>query len=82
MKHSLKNKNKEQGARSPSHGKDMFCVYVLKSDKDDKLYIGYTDDLRRRFEEHNKGKEKSTNLRKPFKLVYYEAYFSQKDAKY
>ncbi|HRY52742.1 MAG TPA: GIY-YIG nuclease family protein [Candidatus Portnoybacteria bacterium] len=60
----------------------MFYVYVLKSEVDDKLYIGYTDDLRRRIEEHSKGKSKATNPRKPFKLVYYEAYFSRSDAKY
>ena len=70
------------GAISPSLEKDMFYVYVLKSEKDDKLYIGYTDDLRRRVEEHNKGKSKATNPRRPFKLVYYEAYFSKSDAKY
>jgi putative endonuclease len=59
----------------------MFYVYVLKSEKDSKLYIGYTGDLRRRIEEHNKGSERSTNPRKPFKLIYYEAYASIKDAK-
>ncbi len=32
----------------------MFYVYVLKSVKDDGLYIGYTDDLKRRIFEHNK----------------------------
>ncbi|MDD2731052.1 MAG: GIY-YIG nuclease family protein [Candidatus Portnoybacteria bacterium] len=60
----------------------MFYVYVLKSEKDGKLYIGYTNDLRRRVVEHNSGAGKTTNPRKPFALVYYEAYLSQKDAKY
>jgi putative endonuclease len=49
-------------------------VYVLKSLKDHKLYIGKTDDLKRRFKEHNKGKVLSTKNRVPFELIYYEAY--------
>jgi putative endonuclease len=59
----------------------MFFVYILKSKKDNNLYIGYTNDLRRRIEEHNLGLNQSTRLRKPFKLIYYESYFSKSDAK-
>ncbi len=58
----------------------MFYVYILKSLKDDKLYIGHTSDLKKRIKEHNKGKNFSTACRKPFSLVYYEAYKSQEDA--
>ena len=58
----------------------MFYVYVLKSNKDDKLYIGYTNNLRRRVSEHNNGKNFSTKNRGTFSLVYYESYKSQKDA--
>lgn len=58
----------------------MFFVYILKSKKDKNLYIGYTNDLRKRFKEHNLGLVNSTKLRKPFYLVYYEAYLSQQDA--
>jgi len=58
----------------------MFYVYVLKSKKDLNLYIGYTSDLRKRLKEHNEGKNLSTRNRFPFRLVYYEAYESKKDA--
>jgi putative endonuclease len=58
----------------------MFYVYVIKSKKDKKLYTGYTNDLKRRFKEHNSGYNKSTKGRKPFELVYYEAYKAKKDA--
>lgn len=58
----------------------MFYVYVLKSKKDNKLYIGYTNNLKKRVYQHNKGKNFSTAYRKPFSLVYYEAFKSQKDA--
>ena len=55
-------------------------VYVLKSNKDNKFYTGYTKDLKLRFELHQKGKIYSTKNRKPMKLIYYEACLSQKDA--
>jgi putative endonuclease len=58
----------------------MFFVYILKSKIDKKLYIGCTNDLRRRLKEHNLGLVESTKSRKPFYLVYYEAYASKDDA--
>lgn len=61
---------------------DMYYVYVLKSDKDDSLYIGYTNDLKRRFVEHNKGENVSTKHKTPFQLVYYESYRARADAKH
>jgi len=60
----------------------MYYVYVLKSLKDDSIYVGYSNNLKRRFVEHNSGENKSTKHKIPFKLVYYEAYISQSDAKY
>jgi len=60
----------------------MHYVYVLKSVKLGELYIGQTNDLKRRFDEHNGRKNISTKFKAPFKLVYYEAYFSKSDAKH
>lgn len=59
----------------------MFYVYILKSEKDNKLYIGCSIDLRRRVVEHNEGANKATKSRRPLNLIYYEAYASQADAK-
>ena len=59
----------------------MFYVYILRSRKDEKLYTGYTDDLRRRLTEHNNGESRATKSRLPLDLIYYEAYASQADAK-
>jgi len=56
-------------------------VYVLKSLKDSKYYIGFTKNLKRRLLEHNKGKVKSTRIRVPFKLLCYEAYPNRKIAR-
>lgn len=51
----------------------MQYVYVLRSTKDGKLHTGCTENLRKRFSEHNDGKVSSTKGRGPFELVYYEA---------
>jgi putative endonuclease len=59
----------------------MFYVYILKSLKDDKLYIGSTNDLKRRLSEHNNGLNRSTKARRPFEIRYYEACFSNNDAR-
>jgi len=59
---------------------NMYYIYILKSKKDLKLYIGFTKNLKNRFKEHSKGKVKSTKNRRPFILVYYEAFLSKEDA--
>jgi putative endonuclease len=58
----------------------MIYVYVLQSEFDSGLYIGMTTDLRRRFEEHQGGSSLSTKGRRPWKLIYYEAYLQESDA--
>ena len=58
----------------------MFFTYILKSEKDENLYIGYSTDLRKRIKEHNSGLVMSTKSRRPWHLVYYEAYASKQDA--
>ncbi|OGU36508.1 MAG: hypothetical protein A2068_07060 [Ignavibacteria bacterium GWB2_35_6b] len=58
----------------------MFTVYVLKSLKDEKRYIGFTSDLERRLSEHNLGKVKSTKNRKPFELIYTENFSTKPGA--
>jgi len=44
------------------------------------MYTGYTDNLRKRFNMHNKGYITSTKKRKPFELIYYEACLNQQDS--
>ena len=51
----------------------MFYTYILKSKKDDKLYVGWSSNLRKRFFDHNSGLVPSTKNRRPFLLIYYEA---------
>ena len=52
----------------------MYYVYILKRPNDGPIYIGYTDDLKRRDKEHRGDKP-------GWKLIYYEAYFSKEDAR-
>jgi putative endonuclease len=58
----------------------MYFVYILQSNKDGSLYTGFTEDLDRRFKEHNEGLNVSTALLKPWTLIYYEAYSIKADA--
>jgi putative endonuclease len=58
----------------------MFYVYVLQSQLNEGLYIGYTSDLKRRLWQHNSGVSKATSFRRPLKLIYYEAYIAKEDA--
>lgn len=51
----------------------MFYLYFLKRPKTQYIYIGFTENLRRRIKEHKKDKPN-------YKLIYYEAYLSKKDA--
>jgi hypothetical protein len=50
----------------------MFYVYVLHSDADCGLYIGFSTDLRRRLKEHQVGEAFATSYRGPWRLIYYE----------
>lgn len=60
---------------------NMYYLYILKSLKDDNLYVGTTDDVEKRLEEHNSGKSKSTRLRRPFQLVHKETYETLSEAR-
>ena len=55
----------------------MYYVYIIKSKKENWTYIGSCSDLKKRFFEHNNGKVKSTKFRKPYSLIYYEAYINK-----
>jgi len=56
-------------------------TYLLESLKDSDYYIGYTNNLKKRLEEHKKGLSFATKSRLPFKLIYFEGCLNQKDAK-
>ena len=51
----------------------MWFVYILKSLKDGDLYVGSTNNLRRRLADHNSGEVDSTRHRAPFTMKAYIA---------
>jgi putative endonuclease len=62
-------------------GKDKsYFVYILKSEKDNKRYIGSTNNLQRRIAEHNRGIVRSTKYRRPLKLIYEEKLETRQEA--
>ncbi len=58
----------------------MHYVYLLQSLKNNELYIGCTSDLKKRIIEHNQGKSYHTSKFVPWRLRYFEGYFSKVDA--
>lgn len=59
----------------------FFYVYVLQSTTKKFIYVGYTQNLRKRLVEHNGKTVHSTKIYVPLELIFYEAYKNQKDAK-
>lgn len=60
---------------------EFFFLYILFSLKDKKLYIGYSENLNGRINEHFKGRVRATKDRLPLILIHYEAFTNKKDAK-
>jgi putative endonuclease len=59
----------------------MYFAYVLKSERNHRLYYGSTNNLKRRLKEHNAGQSKYTRSTRPFKIVYFEEYRTLKEAR-
>ena len=60
----------------------MYYTYALYSLKSKRIYIGYTEDLRQRVQEHNQGVGGGfTSKNRPLRLIFYEAFLAEDDAK-
>ena len=60
----------------------MFYIYFLKSQKNKKIYTGFTTkNPHDRLNEHNHSSNKWTEQNGPFELLYYESYCCEKDAR-
>jgi putative endonuclease len=68
-------------SRTTSDQNLFYYIYVLESKRDGNRYIGMTQDLRKRFLEHQNGRSRATASRRPFELIYYEACRSYQDTK-
>lgn len=58
-----------------------YWVYILRSQKDRKLYVGLSSDVATRLYCHNAGRVRSTKHRVPFELLYKEAYATRAEAR-
>ena len=59
----------------------MYFVYAIKSINRNYIYVGMTNEVERKFEEHNTGKNKTTRPYKPFKLFYSEKFRTRTEAR-
>jgi putative endonuclease len=58
----------------------MFYVYILQSEVDESFYIGFTESLEKRVNQHNNGESNYTSRKMPWKLVYFEELITKKEA--
>ena len=66
---------------SPVRDGKSWYTYVLRSLKDSETYTGSTNDLRKRFKQHNDGLTSSTKGRRTLELIYYEMCMNELDAR-
>ncbi len=59
---------------------ELYYVYFLKSLKDGSYYIGVSDNVQRRFKEHNNGLSKSTKTKRPWEIVRVEKFNDIREA--
>ncbi len=59
----------------------MWCAYILLSKKDQKHYIGLTNNMTRRLSEHHSGDVEATRSRRPLELVSYIAVNTERQAR-
>ncbi|MCI0904195.1 MAG: GIY-YIG nuclease family protein, partial [Chloroflexi bacterium] len=59
----------------------MFYVYLLRSERTGRYYIGSTGDIQNRVEQHNAGMPKSTKSFRPWRLVHQEEFDSLSEAR-
>ena len=54
-------------------------VYVLRNPNNGRMYTGFTSDLKKRLTAHYSNKNRSTNKRGAYELIYYEASLNSRD---
>jgi putative endonuclease len=66
---------------NPVRDQKVSYTYVLRSKTNNRLYTGITQDLRKRFNQHDSKQSTWTKHRGPFELIYYEACLNAEDTK-
>ena len=63
-------------------GRNMYTVYVLFSPTYDKIYIGFTSDIKQRLLSHNELSKKGWTVNyRPWELVYSEKFSTKKETR-
>ena len=58
------------------NGKKFF-VYIIRSKTRNYIYVGLTQDIKIRYDQHNAGKERTTRPYRPFELIHSEKFESR-----
>lgn len=58
----------------------MYYFYILRSQKNGKLYLGSTPDLKERLKSHNNGENQATKPNVPYELIFYSGFQDKQDA--
>ncbi|WP_100313992.1 GIY-YIG nuclease family protein [Thermoflavifilum aggregans] len=61
--------------------RSRYQVYVLRSRKDGRFYVGMSGDVERRLSEHNRGQTRSTRAYRPWELIWVEGYDTRSAAR-
>ena len=60
----------------------MYYVYLLRSERRPlRTYVGFSADLKKRLADHNAGRNTSTKIGRPWKVVFYAAFEGEDEAK-
>ncbi len=59
----------------------VYYIYAIKSIVDNRIYVGFTNNLENRIKEHNQGKTKSTKGFRPWSLIYFETRETRTEAR-
>jgi putative endonuclease len=59
----------------------MFYVYAIRSETTNYIYVGLTDNVQRRFMEHQLGKNRTTKPYRPFKIILVEDFETRIEAR-
>ena len=59
----------------------MIYVYIIQSEKDKRFYVGMSENVEIRLNQHNSGKTKSTKGYKPWKLLFFEEFETRQEAR-
>ncbi len=69
-----------RGRRFESSRPDLFYIYIIRSLRTKRFYVGSTQNLENRLHQHNLGKSSSTRAGAPWELVHTEMFPTRSEA--